>query len=81
MNDDQLSALLIIAIIPEIIDYILKNSTITELQAISSFYHSRLYSELTDESTKLWHYSPLMLYTMFQDELLTGQYDYPESAA
>lgn len=81
MNDDQLSALLIIAIIPEIIDCILKNSNITEQQAITKFYHSRLYSELTDESTKLWHYSPLMLYTMFQDELLTGQYDYPESAA
>ena len=80
MNDDQLSAILVVAIIPEIIDYILNNSSITEQQAISSFYHSRLYRELTDESTKLWHYSPLMLYTMFQDELLTGQYDYPESA-
>ena len=24
--------------------------------------------------------SPLLLYTMYQDELLTGTYDYPEEA-
>lgn len=33
-----------------------------------------------DEQSKLWHYSPLTLYTMYQDELLTGSYDYPEEA-
>ena len=38
------------------------------------------YKELADENSKLWHYSPLTLYTMLQDELLTGNYDYPEEA-
>ena len=41
---------------------------------------SELYKELADEESKLWHYSPLTLYTMYQDELLTGSYDYPEEA-
>lgn len=36
--------------------------------------------ELSDEESKLWHYSPMTLYTMYQDELLTGAYDYPEEA-
>ena len=35
---------------------------------------------IADEESKLWHYSPLTLYTMYQDELLTGSYDYPEEA-
>ena len=79
MNENQFSALLAI-IVPEISSLITKNSNITETQAISLFYRSKLYKELADENSKLWHYSPLTLYTMLQDELLTGNYDYPEEA-
>ena len=50
------------------------------IDAISKFYNSKLYCELSDEKSKLWHYSPLLLYTMYQDELLTGSYVYPEEA-
>ena len=77
MNENQFSALLAI-IVPEITSLITKNSNITETQAISLFYRSKLYKELADGNSKLWHYSPLTLYTMLQDELLTGNYDYPE---
>lgn len=79
MNDDQFSAMLAI-IVPPIIDHITQNSNVNEETAISKFYQSKLYRELSDENTKLWHYSPLMLYTMYQDELLTGTYEYPEEA-
>lgn len=79
MNEDQFSAMLAI-IVPPIIDLITKNSNVSDDIAISRFYQSRLYQELSDESSKLWHYSPLTLYTMYQDELLTGYYDYPEEA-
>ena len=79
MNENQFSVLLAI-IVPEITSLITKNSNITETQAISLFYRSKLYKELADENSKLWHYSPLTLYTMLQDELLTGNCDYPEEA-
>ena len=79
MSNNQFSALLAV-ITPEITALITKNSNITETQAISLFYRSKLYKELANESSKLWHYSPLTLYTMLQDELLTGHYDYPEEA-
>lgn len=79
MNEDQFSAMLAI-IVPPIIDLITKNSNVSDDIAISRFYQSRLYQELSDENSKLWHYSPLTLYTMYQDELLTGSYDYPEEA-
>ena len=63
MNENQFSAMLAI-IVPQIVEQIVKNSNISEVTAVECFYRS--------------HYSPLLLYTMYQDELLTGHYDYPE---
>lgn len=79
MNENQFSAMLAV-IVPQIVEQITKNSNIDDDEAIFKFYQSKLYRELSDEKTKLWHYSPLTLYTMYQDELLTGSYDYPEEA-
>ncbi len=79
MNENQFSAMLAV-IVPQIVEQITKNSNIDDDEAIFKFYQSNLYRELSDEKTKLWHYSPLTLYTMYQDELLTGSYDYPEEA-
>lgn len=77
MNEDQFSAMLAI-IVPPIITNIIKNSNVSENKAISCFYKSKLYKELSDETSKLWHYGSMTLYTMYQDELLTGSYGYPE---
>ena len=79
MNEDQFNAMLAI-IVPPIIEQVTTNSNVDEDKAVSCFYQSELYKELSDEKSKLWHYSPLTLYTMYQDELLTGSYDYPEEA-
>ena len=77
MNENQFNAMLAI-IVPHIIELIIKNSNLDTDKAISLFYKSKLYQELSDEKSKLWHYSPMTLYTRYQDELLTGSYDYPE---
>lgn len=79
MNENQFSAMLAV-IVPQIIEEIIKNSNIDDEKVVSRFYKSKLYLELSNEKSKLWHYSPLTLYTMYQDELLTGTYDYPEEA-
>ena len=79
MNEDQCSAMLAM-IVPPIIEQITKNSNVDVNKVISHFYQSKLYQELSDERSKLWYYSPMTLYTMYQDELLTGSYDYPEEA-
>ena len=79
MSEDQFSAMLAV-IVPPIIEMIVRNSNQEDSAAVSLFYQSRLYEELADESSKLWHYSPLTLYTMYQDEIMTGTYDYPEEA-
>lgn len=79
MNEEQFSAMLTM-IVPPIIDQITKNSNVDDDKVISHFYQSKLYQELSNEKSKLWHYSAMTLYTMYQDELLTGSYDYPEEA-
>ena len=48
MNSDQFSAILAI-IVPPIIDHITQNSNVNEETAISGFYQSKLYGELSDE--------------------------------
>jgi hypothetical protein len=77
MNENQFSAMLAV-IVPPIIEHIIRNSNLDEVEAIYYFYQSLLYKELSDEESKLWHYGPMTLYTMYQDELITGSYCYPE---
>jgi hypothetical protein len=79
MNENQFSAMLAL-IVPPIIELITKNSNVDENKIIHLFYKSKLYKELSDEKSKLWHYGPVTLYTMYQDELLIGSYSYPEEA-
>ncbi len=79
MSASQFNAFLFL-IVPYIVEEIIENRNLEDEEVISIFYKSKLYSELSDEKTKLWHYSPKLLYRMFQDELLTGTYDYPEEA-
>lgn len=55
MNEDQFSAMLAV-IVPPIIEQITKNSNVDVDKAIAGFYRSRLYQELSDEKSKLWHY-------------------------
>ena len=52
MNEDQFSAMLAI-IVPPIIEQITKNSNVEDEKA--RFYQSKLYQELSDEKSKLWH--------------------------
>ena len=80
MNEDQFSAMLAI-IVPPIIEQITKNSNVDDEKAISRFLSVQALSgNFRMKNQKLWHYSPMTLYTMYQDELLTGSYDYPEEA-
>lgn len=80
MNEEQFSVYLSI-IVPPVIEQIVKNSNVSDEVAISHFYRSKLYAELSREESKLWHYGTMTLYTMYNDELLTGTYDYPQEAS
>lgn len=79
MDKNELSVVLG-ATIPKIIKLIVENSNMTDSEAIENFYGSHVYAMLEDEGTKLWHFSPLTLYNMYDEEQKTGKITFPEEA-
>ena len=79
MCDRRHSALLTV-IVPMVIAEIVRAYGIDEKTAIERFYASRVYEELSEEGRKLWHYSPKVLFSMYDEETRTGSFNYPEEA-
>ena len=77
MSPEKLSALLII-INPAIIQLIIENKGISNVEATKLLYDSALYAMMENEASKLWQLSPLTLYELLEEELATGNIDYPE---
>ena len=69
---------MLMLILPEVVALIAKNYKLSETEAASSLYKSRLYSLLEKEETKLWHFSALTLYKMYDEEIKTGNITFPE---
>ncbi len=76
--DERFNAILSISIIPATVDLIVKNEGLDDIDAINEFYNSKTYGLLSEEETKLWHYSPLTLYSMWKGEKETGEILFPE---
>ena len=79
MNDNRHSAMLTV-IVPMVIAEIVRAYDIDEKTATERFYVSRVYEELSDEDRKLWHYSPKVLFALYDEEVRTGTITYPEEA-
>jgi hypothetical protein len=69
---------LLIIIIPQVVKMIAKKHKISQLKATRLFYGSHVYTLLADEATKFWHFSPLALFIMFDEEYKTGTFEMPE---
>jgi hypothetical protein len=67
-------------IVPRLIKTIIESMNITEKEAITILYSSKLYEQLDKDETKLWHLSVPTLFEMFREERETGQITYPEEA-
>ena len=65
-------------LVPQVIDLIVKNYGLDEISATKAFYESKLYSVLEEEDTKVWHFSPLTLFCLFDEEKRTGKITFPE---
>lgn len=79
--DSKFNSILSIAIIPQTISLIAEKNNMEETKALNEFYDSKVYSLLSDEKTKMWHYSPLVIYEMWKHEKETGIVLFPEEAA
>ncbi len=67
-------------LIPQVIHLIAENGRIDEVTASRDFYNSKVYELLENEETKFWHFSPLTLFNMYNDEVKTGVLNFPEEA-
>ncbi len=76
--NEKFNTILSIALIPQIVDLITKSEKIEDTVAIEQFYHSKTYELLSDEKTKIWHYSALTIYNMWKTEKETGEIIFPE---
>lgn len=65
-------------ITPQIIHLIAENHKMDEISATTKFYNSKVCALIEDESTKLWHLSPLTIFNMYDDETKTGVIRFPE---
>jgi hypothetical protein len=64
--------------IQEIISVIIDCKKITFDQALEYLYSSKLYEELSNEETKLWHLSSEKLFEMLEVEKNTQTLVYPD---
>jgi hypothetical protein len=67
-------------IVPRLIKAIMEDGNVSEKEAFTLLYSSKLYERLDREETKLWHLSVPTLYEMFKEEMDTGKITYPEEA-
>ncbi len=77
MNNEKFSAIMGL-IVPEVVRLITENYPYDEVTASRKFYRSQVYASLEQEETKLWHFSPLTLYNMFDEEQKNGSFIFPE---
>jgi len=62
---------------PLIIQEVVKAYQVDDKTAIDMFYSSNLFEKYSDESTKLWHFSPLTMVDLLRQEMETGEIEYP----
>ena len=77
MNDEKFTAVMGV-LVEQVVHLITENYAYNELTASNEFYNSGVYALLEQEETKLWHFSPLTLFNMFDEERMTGRFTLPE---
>ena len=77
MKDEKFGAVMGV-LVPQVIRLITENYAYDEMTAANEFYSSNLYALLEQEETKIWHFSPLTLFNMFDAEKKTGSFTFPE---
>ena len=77
MGQEQFAAIMPY-ISADLVGMIAKKKNISENDAITKLYNSKLYATLEQEDTKVWHYSTHMLYSLFEQEEKTGKIEFPD---
>lgn len=79
MNEQQYGAFMAV-FLPFVIHLVALADGVSENEATSRFFSSRLFEKLADEKLKLWHYSPATLCELYRQERESGKITFPEEA-
>lgn len=77
MEKQKFEAVLVL-LVPQTVRLIADCYGCDEIAAAKEFYNSKVYSVLECEDTKVWHFSALTLFHMFDEEKRTGVFVFPE---
>lgn len=77
MGQEQFAAMMPY-ISTDLVAMIADKQNITDEEAITKLYTSKLYEALENEETKVWQYSTQMLYSLFEQEEKTGTIRFPD---
>jgi len=77
MSDKKFSFLLF-TITKNLIEYISTQYKISVASAMEKLYNSKTYSILENKDTRLWQFSKLFLFLVFDNEQKTGKFEIPE---
>lgn len=80
MNERQFSSMLAVMFSPVIVATAVKDLNLDEVEAARRYFGSQVYAALSNESLKVWHYSPQLLAQLFIEEQKTGTVEWPEEA-
>ena len=77
MGQEQFAAIMPY-ISADLVAKISEKQNVTAEEAVKKLYNSQLYATLEKEETKLWHYSSQMLYSLFEQEISSGNIEFPD---
>ena len=77
MGQEQFAAMMPY-ISADLVALITTKQNISNEEAITKLYASKLYEALENEETKVWQYSTQMLYSLFEQEEKTGTIQFPD---
>jgi len=69
---------IIAMITPGVLRLLMDNRRMSLSEASETLYNSQLYSDLENESTKVWRLGYPLLFDLLEEELATGTITYPE---
>jgi len=81
MEAGKFAAYLAAVISPAVIGILARANGGDEKKAFEAYYTSRVYDVLSDEQTKVWHFSPELIASLINEERATGTFSFPEEAA
>ena len=80
MNPAKFATYLAVVVSPTVVGLLAERLSLGEVEAMETFFSSSVYAALSDEGTKVWHYSPELVSSLVEEELRTGRFTFPQEA-